>query len=120
MSKDDDVKGKLNGIESLKKRLCDPPGIKVASCGDPEVEGLFIGAGEGLSFGLEYIKYGDESPENSEKIRKALHYFEKEVVTIESEYIRLRKYHAQETVDRMKDAIDKLILATGGEVYGGG
>jgi len=32
---------------SVKKLLCNPPAERVAANGDPEVEGLFIGAGDG-------------------------------------------------------------------------
>lgn len=112
---------KPKGIQSIKKRLCNPPGILVAAHGDPEVQGLFEGAGDGLAYGLEYaerIRYDDG--DSAETIRAALYEFEKSVVQIESAYIRARKELAAETADSMKHAIDTLVAATGGEVYGGG
>jgi hypothetical protein len=34
--------------QNLKKRLCNPPAEQVAASGDPELQGMFIGAGRAV------------------------------------------------------------------------
>lgn len=111
-------------LQSLKKRICNPPAVRVAECGDPEVCGLFEGAGDGLAYALGQVgstySHDGEANEGSTAVLKALAEFEKSVVTIESAYIHGRQNLAERTAQDMQEATHKLMKAVGGEAYGGG
>lgn len=97
----------------VKKILCNPPAVMVAAAGDPEVCGLFEGAGEGIAEAMA------RAGENHEAL-DAIAYFEKHVVTVEHQYIEARKALAAETTERMQGAINRFMTALGVEPYGGG
>lgn len=83
---------------SLKKRLCNPPAEEMAGCGDPEVRGMFIGAGRGA----EHIADAE--------VRAS---FERDVVAVETAYIAERKRLASLTVTKMQK-IFEAALEVGG------
>lgn len=97
----------------VKKILCNPPAVMVAAAGDPEVCGLFEGAGQGIAEATARAN-GDA------KVLDAIAYFEKAAVTIEHEYIEARKELASDTTEKMQGAINRFMKALGVEPYGGG
>lgn len=78
----------------IKKRLCNAPAEQVASHGDYELCGMFIGAGRASSV--------------IEDLDLRL-WFEGRVVGIEQRYIQARKALAQEYLDAMHSVYDKLL-----------
>lgn len=102
-------------MDGIKKRLCNPPAVRVAETGDPEVCGMFEGAGDALAHILSPAQKHE-----AQEYRTAVHAFEKEVVTLEAAYITARKKLAEDVVARMHKAINAFVKGTGGEVYGGG
>lgn len=108
---------------SMKKRLCNPPGERVAESGDPEVLGMFQGAGEGVHYLEELIEYVEDEEGGAKRkkdIAAALKRFTKEAVTCEAEYVRERKALAAKTVERMHKIFDAVVVAIGEEAYEGG
>lgn len=97
----------------VKKILCNPPAVMVAAAGDPEVCGLFEGAGQGIAEAMARANGSDE-------VLNAVAYFEKAAVTCEHNYIEARKALAAETTERMQGAINQFMKALGVEPYGGG
>lgn len=83
----------MNG-GSLKKRLCNPPAELVAGCGDPEVQGMFIGAGQGVELVEDETKRHD---------------FVDKVTKIEASYVKARKDLAARVVSEMDAAFHMLI-----------
>lgn len=73
---------------SVKKRVYNPPAERIAEAGDPEVRGLFEGAGRGAL-----------AVENMD-IR---HEYERKVLEIEDKYTKGRKRVCKEAVEAMED-----------------
>jgi len=74
----------------LKKRLCDPPAQNVASCGDPEVLGLFEGA--------DHLETIENEKVKAECLGMA--------IEIEGEYVRRRKELAEWAVSEMGKVVE--------------
>lgn len=74
---------------SVKKRVYNPPAERIAGNGDPEVEGLFIGAGRG-ALAVEDLT-----------IR---HEYERRVLEIEDAYVKARKKARREATEAMEQA----------------
>lgn len=80
-------------MSNLKKLLCNPPAEIVASNGDPKVQGMFRGAGDGL-------KYLPDSP-----VRDT---FAKRITDCEEVYMNAREYARNEAIATMKDIFDDM------------
>jgi hypothetical protein len=85
---------------SVKKLLCNPPAQRIAESGDPEVRGMFEGAGDVLR---------DMDP--------AFAWFDKAVVDVEERYMESPKAHAANTAREMKALYDRAVdQSTGGGI----
>jgi len=102
-----------------KKLLCNPPAVRVAEAGDPEVCGMFEGAGTAL---LSLVERLEEytPPAGGPNYAKILKDFERSVVVLEAGYVTARKALAAETVAQMHKVHAVLMSALGEEPYGGG
>lgn len=80
----------------LKKRLCNPPAEEVARTGDPELLGLFIGAGRGV----EVL--------DDEKLKS---WYVAAVTEVETKYLVERKRLASECVTQMRKLEYELLEA---------
>jgi hypothetical protein len=78
---------------SIKKHLCDPPAQRIAECGDPEIQGMFEGAGAAIA--------STPGPE--------LVWFERAVIAAEERYMKARKDLAASTAAEMKALFDKVL-----------
>lgn len=76
---------------SLKKRFCNPPAERIAEAGDPEVRGLFEGAGRAAAVIAD------------EKLKLE---FENRVVSAEEIYMESRKNAAQNAINDMHAIMD--------------
>lgn len=110
--------GEDYSLTGLKKLICNPPAVKVASEGDPEVRGLFEGAGAGLAFALSK---GDQySASTRDAYFETCAGFERAVSLIEHDYVKARQALAASTAALAQAAVDDFLTALGVEVYGGG
>lgn len=83
---------------SVKKLICNPPAERVAECGDPEVLGLFEGAGKGV--------YSIDSEEiRNEYVHK--------VTDIEAEYVTARNALRDQAIGKMHAANEWLFEKLG-------
>ena len=101
-----------NRVRGIKKILCNPPANRVAESGDPEVLGMFEGAGQAIAHAIELDYEGEH--------REAIESLEQVVVTLEAEYVGGRKALAASMVRRMHSAFNQFVKEIGSEVYEGG
>lgn len=87
---------------SLKKRVYNPPAERIAGSGDPEVQGLFEGAGRGAPLIADLT------------IR---HDYERKVLEVEDTYVKRRKKLCKETVEAMEHLNYELCEAVGNGGY---
>ncbi len=88
----------------LKKKLCNPPAEEVARAGDPEVLGLFIGAGRGV-----------ELLDGNPKFEAIVHAYVVAVSEVEYYYLTERKALAEECRAKMRVLEAKLLKDVGYE-----
>jgi pheromone shutdown protein TraB len=100
---------------SMKKRLCNPPAELVAGVGDPEVTGMFQGAGDGATHleGLIRKAQADSDAKGQKKLEAALEKFVKATVLCEGTYVQERKALAARTVAEMKEIFEKVVAVVG-------
>lgn len=82
---------------SLKKRFCNPPAERIAEAGDPEVRGLFEGAGRATAVIAD------------EKVKLE---FEQKVIEVEEQYMMARRVTAAGAINSMHEILDWILPLT--------